>query len=204
MDDLIVKVCEDRRSWLFVIVGTLLLGLVFVMPAVDEYIALCSEKSEITDKLASAEESARLLPGYEKRYAEQASAAEEQRNKTLHEGNEADFRNTVVKLVRDSGCQLRRLNVSSPKVREWGQADNPLENTFNRKLKPTGFQLERRQVTLSLAGTAASVRRLVETFEKQDKQVHVQALDLRPSAGDGSRVELSLELWYFTLVRKTA
>ncbi|QDU57128.1 hypothetical protein [Aeoliella mucimassa] len=204
MDDQIVIFCQDRRSWLIVIAGTLLLGLVFVLPEVDDYIALCNEKSEIAEKLALAEESARMLPGFETRYSEQTAKAEEQRNKTLNENNEAEFRNAIVKMVRDSGCQLRRLNVGSPVSREWGHDDDPLEKNFNRKLTPTTFQLERRQVTLSLAGPSNSVRRLIESFEQNDKQVHVQTLDLKPSTGDGSRVELSLELWYFTLARKTA
>lgn len=204
MDDLIVKFCEDRRSWLVVIAGTLILLLVFLLPEVDEYAAVCNEQTEVAEKLASAEHSAAMLETFEKRHAEQAGVVAQQVARTLTGANEADYRNDIVKLVRETGCQLRRLNISAPSAREWGQQDNPLEKTYNKQLKPTGFQLERRQVSLTLAGPSPSVRRLVERFEQQDKQVYVQGIELKPDAGDGRRVELNLELWYFTLTRPAA
>lgn len=204
MDDLIVKFCEDRRSWLFVIAGTLGLCLVFALPCVDEYLAVCEDKTTVEEKLALAEESAQLLAGFEQRRSEQSTVIGEQRDKTLNEENEADYRNTVVKLVRDSGCQLRRLNIGTPNSREWLDGDDPLEKTPNKKLKPTGFQLERRQVSLSLVGTSASVRRLIDKFEQYDKQVHVEGIELKPLGTDGRSVELTMDLWYFTLARKSA
>lgn len=204
MDDAIVKFCEDRRSWLVVIAGTLAVVLVLVLPQVDEYVAVCREKTEIAKELTLAEEAARLLPGHEKRYAEQSEVLAEQLATTLTEENEADYRNGLVKLVRDSGCQLRRLNVGSATVRDWGQDDDPLEKSYNKKLKPTGYKLERRQVSLSLTGPTVSVRKLIERLEQQDKQVHLQTMDLKPDAGNGRRVELTMELWYFTLIRAAA
>lgn len=199
MDDLIVKFCEDRRSWLFVTAVTLGLCLVFVLPCVDEYVAVCSEKTEVADQLALAKESAELLPGLEKRRAEQIATVNMQLGKTLCEENEAEYRNSVVKMVRETGCQLRRLNIGSPTSRDWGLGDDPLEKITNKKLQPSGFQLERRQVSLSLVGPSAGVRRLIERLEEQDKQVYVQAIELKPGTGDGRRVELTMELWYFTL-----
>lgn len=204
MDDTIVKFCEDRRSWLVVIAGTLTLVLVFVLPQVDDYVAVCREKTEVARELTLAQEAARLLPGYEQRYTEQSELLAEQLAETLTEENEAEYRSSLVKLIRDSGCQLRRLNISPAVIRDWGRDDDPLEKTYNKKLKPTGYQLQRRQVSLTLSGPTASVRRLIERFEQHDKQVHLQTLDLKPSAGNGRRVELTMELWYFTLERTAA
>ncbi|CAK9037525.1 Secretin OutD (General secretion pathway protein D) (Pectic enzymes secretion protein OutD) (Type II secretion system protein D) (T2SS protein D) [Durusdinium trenchii] len=144
---------------------------------------------------AAHRNAALLLPGFEKRYTERSEALAEQLAKTLTEENEAEYRNGLVKLVRDSGCQLRRLNVSPAIVREWGQDDNPLEKAYDKKLKPTGYQLERRQVSLTLSGPTDSVRRLIERFEKHDKQVHLQTLNLKPDGGNGRRVELTMEMW---------
>jgi hypothetical protein len=204
MDDLIVKFCEDRRSWMFVIAGTLGMSLVFVMPCVDEYVAVCAEKTEIAEKLRLATEAAKLLAGFEQRRAEQLVVVQERLGKTLNDQNEAEYRNTIVKLVRDAGCQLRRLNIATPTSRVWGQADDPLEKSARKNLQPSGFQLERRQINLSLVGHSANVRQLLERLENEDKQVYVQAIDLKPGAGDGRRVELSMELWYFTLKRSAA
>lgn len=202
MDSLIVTFCEDRRSWLIVIAGTLGLCLVLVLPAVDEYLAVSVEKSDIADQLALAEESAQLLDGFEQRRAEQELVVADQLAKTLNEDNEAEYRDTIVKMVRETGCQLRRIQIAKPTFRDWGDGDTPLEGTLGKGIQPTGFKLERRQIMLSLAGPSASVRQLIESFEKQEMQVHVQAIDLRPQ-GDGRRVELSMELWYFTLKRPT-
>lgn len=204
MDDLIVTFCEDRRSWLVVIGGTLLLGLLLVLPGVDEYVAVCAEKEETADKLALAEQAAAQVDTYEARVAEKRQKLEQQLNKTLHDENQTEYRNGMVKLVRESGCQLRRLTIGEPVSRKWGKEDEPLQKTFNKKLKPTGYQLHRRNVTLALSGPATNIRRLLDRFEKHETQVHLQKVDLRPRAGDGARVELTMDLWYFTLKRGDA
>lgn len=204
MDDLIVKFCEDRRSWLFVTAGTLGVCLLFVLPCVDDYVAVCREESDIAAELSTASQSAELLPGFEQRRAKQMAVVAERLNGTLHEENEADYRNAIVKMVRDARCQLRRLNIGAPASRDWGNEDNPLQKAAPKNLQPSGFQLERRQVNLLLVGSPANVRLLIERMEKEDKLVHVHAMDLKPGAGDGRRVELSMELWYFTLTRPTA
>lgn len=204
MDDLIVKFCEDRRSWLFVVGGTLALALVLVLPQVDEYVAATGEKNALVEKLALAEESARLLPSYEQRADEQSQIVTERIDSTLNQQNEAEYRNSIVKLVRESGCQLRRLNVSVASSREWGQDDDPLEKIKNKKLPNTGFQLECRQVSLLLAGSSNSVRKLMQRFEEHNKVVHVESLHMKPASGNGRNVELSMELYYFTLNRPAA
>lgn len=204
MDDLIVKFCEDRRSWLVVIAGTLGLGLVLVLPQVDEYVAVCAEQSDVSEKLAAAQESAQQLPGFETRRAEQVEVIAERLGKTLTEQNEPDFRNNLVMTVREAGCQLRRLNVGAAVARPWGEGDHPLEKTYDKRRTATNFQLERRQVSLALVGPSSNVRRLIEQLERQDTQVHVQSLDLKPDRGDGRRAELTMELWYFTLARPSA
>ena len=203
MDDLIVKFCEDRRSWLVVIAGTLALGLVLVLPEVDDYGAVCAEQSDLAEKLTAAHESAQQLPGFETRRAEQMELISERLGKTLTADNEPEFRNNLVMMVREAGCQLRRLNVGNAVARPWGEGDDPLERTYDNKLRATSFQLERRQVSLALVGPTANVRRLIERMEEQDTQVHVQSLDLKPEGGDGRRAELTMELWYFTLARPT-
>lgn len=204
MDDLIVKFCENRRSWLFVVGGTLVLALVLVLPQVDEYLAVADEKSAVLKKLELAEESARLLPGYEQRVIEQSEIVTERLGNTLNQQNEADYRNAIVKLVRESGCQLRRLNVGVANLREWGQGDDPLEKTKNKSLAKTGFQLERRQVSLLLAGPSKNVQKLLERFEGYEKLVHVESLNIRPTSEAGRSVELSMELYYYTLSRPAA
>lgn len=204
MDDLIVKFCEDRRSWLVVIAGTLLLGLLLVLPGVDDYVAVCAEKDETANQLARSEDSAAQVDTYEARVEEKNQELKQQLDKTLHEENVTEYRNSMVKLVRDSGFQLRRLAVGGASSRAWGEQDQPLEKTYNKKLTPTGYQLEKRNVNLSLTGPASNLRRLLDRFEKHETQVHLQRVDLRPSGGDGSRVELSMELWYFTLRRGEA
>ncbi|MGI9456513.1 MAG: hypothetical protein ACR2NU_08120 [Aeoliella sp.] len=204
MDDLIVNFCEDRRSWLVVIAGTLGLALVLVLPGVDEYLAVCDENAELTDQLATAELAAGQVGGYEKRVAEKEAVVKQALAKTLHQENVVEYRNSIVKLVRETGCQLRRLNINPPQARDWGEQDNPLDRQSDKKLRPSGFQLEKRVAQLSLAGSSANVRRLLERFEKQREQVHIHGIELRPGRGDGRRVELSLELWYFTLARAAA
>jgi len=204
MDDLIVKFCEDYRSWLFVIAGTLGLALVFVLPAVDDYAAVCEEKTDLTGQLAKAEKAAGQVRRYERKMEEKNAVVELARSKTVHQENRTEFRNAIVKMVRENGCQLRGWDIGNPVVRVWGEKDDPLARQPNKKTKSSGYQLEKRIAKLSLVGPSANVDRLLERFEQREEKVHVHGIELRPGRGNDRRVELSLELWYFTLARADA
>lgn len=201
MHNVVVTFCQDRRSWLFVVAGTLLLILLLLMPAVDDYGALCAEKSELADQLALAEKTVAQAPLYETRLAEKANQLAAARAKTLDESQLSDFRNALVKMVRDSGCQLVRLSIGNAQSQNWVEGDTPLVRNQAKKSRETGFQLEKRVVSLALAGTTTNIRRLMENMEKSGKLMHIEGVDLRPTGPEATRAELSLDLWYFALVR---
>ena len=198
MNDLIATAYADRRVWLFVTGGTLLAGLVFVMPGVDTCNALRADCNDLIESKHIADRTAEQTQKYESQVIAQEQQLTELRNRTLREEDVADFRNELVKLVRDSGCQLRRLNISSPRAREWRAGDSPLA-AVDGQLPGTPFHLETRVVSLTLNGSLARIRLLMDRVQASDKYAYARTIDMRPASHNATNVDVNLELWFFAL-----
>ncbi len=203
MNELIVKVCADRRAWLFVAAGTLLAGLLFVMPSVDQYNALRGEDAELEQQLATSSHTAEVVKLYETQLAALSGQLNNLRDQTLREEVTADFRNNLVKLVRDSGCQLRRLNVSGAQARPWHVGDHPITPP-EKPGDPTPFMLETRVVSLSLNGSLARVEELLEKVQTTQQFVYAKTINVQPESRNPKQVDLNIELWFFALQRQDA
>ena len=68
--------------------------------------------------------------------------------------------------------------------------------------KTTGFVLEWRPVTLSLSGTSADLRALVERLVATGMFMHTKSLEMFPASPSRQSLTLDLELWYYTLARQ--
>lgn len=203
MNELIVTACADRRVWLFVAVGTLIAGLVFVMPGVDHYIALRADRSDLIERKLAADRTVQQVKVYEAQLTGQQSELSNLRGQTLAEADVADFRNILVKLVRDSGCQLRRLNISSPQSRDWRVGDSPFNPATNDS-QLTPFRLETRVVSLSLNGSLPRIRELLDKVQANDLYAFAKTIDIRPESQNPRQIDLNIELWFFALQRRDA
>jgi hypothetical protein len=203
MNELIVTACADRRTWLFVAAGTLIAGLMFVMPGVDHYIALRGDRSDLIERKLAADRTVQQVKVYEAQLSGQQVELDKLKGKTLAEADVADFRNILVKLVRDSGCQLRRLNISSPQARDWRMGDSPFDPAANDK-PLTPFRLETRVVSLSLNGSLPRVRELLDKVQANELFAYAKTIDMRPESQNPRQVDLNIELWFFALQRRDA
>jgi hypothetical protein len=203
-DSLIRKFCESRRRWLIVATASGLLGLVALLPMVDDYFDKRSSHSELSEKLAAARLTAETLPKLEKQATAVRVELDSLEVRTVDDANLARFRSELVDQVRDAGCQIRRLEVGSTTRRPWKENDDPLLEVSVPGGADTAFALERRSVVLSVDGNAAAIQDLLARLEQERKLSHPHRLQLQAASNGGDAVTVELELWLFTLARNAS
>lgn len=197
------KFCESRYHWPIVATATALLALATVVPLVDEYFDNRTSRSELSEELAAARQTADALPEFEKRTAivrEELAALE---RRTVDDETLAAFRSRLVDVVRESGCQIRQIEVGEPTRRRWNQGDDPLKETDQAPGKggATPFSLERRSVLLAVDGPMPAVHDLLSRLEDERTLSHPHRLQMQATSSGSENVMVEMELWLFALSR---
>lgn len=198
---LIDRFCESQRRWLIVTGVTFVVGLLTGLPQVDVLLTQRDEQKNLEEELVRASRSSSRLATFKERAATETAALEQLEQRTVDEQRLPEFRTALVDIVRESGCQMRRINVAAVRSRPWKQGDNPVTEVENRKAKSTPFTLETRSVSLSVSGSTQSVRSLLTRVQDEQKIFHAKTMDLRPLGRNRRGVQMDLELWYFALTR---
>jgi hypothetical protein len=202
-DSLVRKFCESRHRWLIVATSTGLVALAVFLPMVDDYFDKRTSRSELTDELAAARRTAETLPQLEQQAAAVRKELQALETRTIDEAALAHYRSRLVDLVRESGCQIRRIEVGVPNKRPWKENDRPLADVPPPAAE-TPFSLERRPVTLAVDGSMTAIQDLLSKLEKEQTLAHPRRMQLQSVSGTGETVTLELELWLFALSRTTA
>jgi len=202
-DSLIRTFCESRHRWLIVATATGLAALAVLLPMVDDFFDKRSSRSELSEELVRARQTAEQLPTFEKQAAAVRQELEALEVRTIDEAGVARFRSRLVDVVRESGCQIRRIEVGAPTRRPWIENDKPLNETTSPDAARTPFVLDRRSVILSVDGAMAAVQDLLARLEREQTLSHPHRVHLQAGSG-GETVTLELELWLFALSRTAA
>ena len=203
-DSLIRTFCESRHRWPIVATATVLVALATLVPSVDDYFDKQSSRSGLSDKLAAARKTAEGLPKFETRVAAVSEEMKALDGRAIDDANLASYRSRLVDMVRESGCQIRRIEVSAPTTRDWKDRDRPLDEQPNQEAAKTPFALERRSVALAVDGTMPAINALLDRLEQERTISHPHRVQLQAVSGDGETVTLELELWLFALSRTAA
>ena len=197
--------CESRYRLIIVIAGTLVIGLVTVLPLVDVYIAEREEKTAMSAELESAHVVVAMSEQIESRTAERTSQLATIEARTVGVETLPALRTRLVELARDTGCSLRRVNVGATSTRPWREGDDAIathtETNPQQPPVPTGFLLEWRPVTVSVSGSNASLLTLLERMEADGMLMHTKNFEIHPAGVNRKMLNLDLELWYFNLER---
>ncbi|HMP06466.1 MAG TPA: hypothetical protein PJ982_08970, partial [Lacipirellulaceae bacterium] len=193
------KFCESRYRWPIVATATGVFALATVCPAADEYFANRSSRRELSEELAHARQTAAALPKYEKRFAEVDRELTSLEQRTVDDATLSAFRSRLVDLVRESGCQIRQIDVGPPTRRPWKQGDDPLDEAASGSsgAAATGFSLERRSVLLAVDGAMAALHDLLARLEQERSLSHPHRVQMQAAAAGGETVMLEMELWLF-------
>jgi hypothetical protein len=204
-DSLVRKFCESRHRWLIVATATGLVALAALLPMVDDFFDKRTSRSDISEELAAAKLTAESLPAYEKQTEAVQKELQSLEVRTVDEEGVARFRSKLVDVVRESGCQIRRIEVGIPTRRPWKEKDEPLaELAVPTAGAPTPFVLERRSVTLAVDGNLAAIQDFLGRLEKEQTLSHPRRLHMQAVSAGGETVTLELELWLFALSRTAA
>jgi len=200
------RFCESTHRKLIVAIVSTLVGLVVLIPLVDDYFDKEESRRTLVDELDQARQTAKALPAYEERVAAIAQEVGEYEARSVSQKSISQYRSKLVDLIRGSDCKVRRLEVSAPTSRLWLENDNPLTNPVVKgsAVKKTPFTLVRRSVALTVDGTMDNVNSLLEKLHKEKTFAYPRRLDLRSVGHHDGAVAVELELWLFALERQGA
>jgi Tfp pilus assembly protein PilO len=193
---------HPHRRWI-VIIGTLLVGIVFILPAVDTYNAACQRFESLQEDLQRARDAAGQLETLQVEVEKWKQEALRRQRLAATEERVAQLRSDLVSLARKCGCQLRRIRVEEPKEREWVKGDDPLAvRPASEKAEKTPFVLRSRRLSVSVTGNLASIGQFLATVSAQELLVHTVSVTLQKSQEDAEQVMLELELVLLELAQR--
>lgn len=205
IENLAYKLCESRHRWLIVTAVTFVIALASILPQVDQLIAERSERAELKEQLAQAQRISASLPDYEVRVADTSGELAELRDREVDEERLTNLRSWLVNAARESGCQVRRIDISAADSRPWLEEDSPIEEPAkNGRKEKTPFDLQTRSVAFSVTGSNNDVLGLLRAIDADARLKHTQAMDLKPASRSARELQLDLTLKYFALVRPEA
>ncbi len=195
--------CEAKHRTLIVIAGTFVVGLVLILPLVD---VLCNghdEKEALTTELDSAKNVAAGLDGFEKRVEEKLAELGVFEARTVDGASMPVLRGKLVDLAKETGCSVRRITVGAAAARPWASGDNPVGPVEVKQDDANStFKLEWRPVSISLSGTSANLRSMLERINDSGMLMHARTFEMYPTSPNRQSLTLDLELWYYTLARR--
>ena len=196
--------CEAKHRTLIVIAGTFLVGLVLVLPLVDVIRAGHAEKEVLLTELDSAKIVAAKFESFETQVKEKLAQLEQQEARTVDDESMPAMREKLVDLAKETGCSVRRITVGGVGTRLWNPGENPTVPAQTKPIDPhSPFKLGWRPISISLTGTSGSLRSMLERVAASGMLVHAKSFEMYPSSPTRQTLTLDLELWYYTLARRS-
>jgi hypothetical protein len=209
VESMLRRMFEGRtRRWSIIIVNGVL-ALALGLPAVDEYFALRHRKSELATQLDQAREQVQRTEDLQQRATLVAQALSTVKSRAVSDENTQAYRQKVVQLIRESGCQLRKLSMENTAIRDWRQDDHPLVRPKSQrgggtKEESAKYRLRTQAVSLSISGTLSDVRKFIKSLHAEGKLMHTTQLAIRPGGRDRDNVVMELQFMLFGLERNGA
>jgi len=203
-DSLLRRFCESPHRKLIVVIATTVLGVVVLIPLADEYFDKKESYASSAVELDRAFQTAETLPMFEQRVADLESQLHLLEERSVSEASISRYRSRLVDLVRKTGCQMRRLDVSTPTTRAWYREDDPLRPRVPTETKETTpFLLERRSVHLAVDGPIVSLYEFLDELLTDKTFAYPNRIQMHNGGRAGDQVSLELELWVFALREKS-
>jgi hypothetical protein len=188
--DAVLQLCErflehPKRRFIVIFV-TCVLSLLVVWPSADTYFRITGRMTELRNVLAEAEAADQVaierasFAGAVKSRLDKLEAA------TYTEDQVHMLRGQLTDLVRQTGCQLRRIEVAPAARRKWLSKDDALDQKLAPKdAEQTPFKLRSQVVSLSVTGSMSNLKELLGQINGLDKLMHTQRLQLRSATTPG-------------------
>ncbi len=192
-----------------VIIGTILAGLVVAWPAADQYIAARQRTHDARSKLDEAGIAIAKLPQFTRLHQLKTKELDVLSQRLVGDQAARKLQSDLTELGRKTGCTVLRVQLGEPGTRVWNENDHPVSGT---KLKNTGgetpFQLETRQITLSVTGPMDGLHAFLEGLNRIDKVIYPRSMSMKAgnsmTGTEGQIGLLDLTLSLFDLTKKEA
>ena len=196
-------ITHPRRQGI-VMIGTLLSGLLFLLPAVDSYQAAGTRLAENSLELENSQEEVSRLDEWKKRGQQQTEALRLLETRVWSEADLDELRSELVEIVHDSQCTMRRVSIGEPRRREWmNENDHPLEDRPPEGASgETPFLLETRPLVLVAEGSLGHVKELLGKLEQTQGLLHPANMTVRNVESGDSGLALELSLVLMNLIEK--
>ena len=184
------------------IIVTFVVALVTLIPAADEYSVLQERSGEVVRKLESGTSDRDGLTLVRAKHAEIQEALKTHQERTIDEDTSHVIRSSLVQFARGSNCHLRRVDLGPARIRQWHEKDHPVQTVATTKRgKKTDFQLEVRELRLTLTGEIDEIESFLEKFESLEAHLNIQDMKLRSLDAGGEQIQLELALQLFGIRR---
>jgi len=200
---------HERRN-AAVIIGTILTGLVVVWPATDEYIAARQRTHDVRLKREEAESAIAKLPQFTRLHQLKANEVELLVGQLVGGDAARKLQSNLMELGRQTGCTVLRAQLTDPSSRVWNENDHPVSGTrlSNAPAVATPFQLDTRQLSLSIAGPMNGLYAFLEGLHGVDKVIHAGAMAIKGGNSKGGEDKdsgtLEMNLLLFDLTKREA
>ena len=208
LESILRRLFEGRaRRWSIITVNAVL-ALALGLPAADEYFAQRQREVDLSAELEQAEEQLQRAAELSNRVSVVAQDLKEMEQRALFDVGEQQYRQSLVQLIRQSGCQLRKLTLEKPITRGWNPQDGLLSTRTQKpkgsKEDPAAYRLRTQKVSLSISGALTDVRAFFSELHREDNLMHVNGLSIRPNGRNRTNVVVELQYQLYGLERGAA
>lgn len=198
VNELAQKFLEHPRRVTIVWATAGAFALMFVVPAWDRLSVAHEQVTECETEYREISYSIANLDLMRSKVAEASSGAGFG-DATIDFESAENVREKVTQLTHEMGCRVRRLTMSDPYVRPWGENDDPFEMDSAGDAEETNFMLETRTLTLSVDGTLTQLTKLTIALTQLDPFAVPSNMNLEREGIDG-HLTLEVEISLFNLV----
>ena len=194
---------EKRKE--AVIIGTILAGLVVVWPATDEYIAARQRTHDVEVQRQEAEVEIAKLPQFMRMHERKTKELEVLTSQMVGGDAAQELQSDIMELGRQTKCTVLRAQPSEPASRVWNENDHPISgNRLRNTGGETPFQLETRQLSLSITGPMTGLYEFLEGLHEVDKVIYARAMGIKGAGGEKGYETgtLDLNLLLFDLTKR--
>lgn len=206
VDQLVRTIVEHPKRKLLVIILTFVMGVVFVLPAVEEYSAAQNRTVSAREKLTEAEGAAANVPQMQAALAKRRTEVEALESKAITERDVESLRTDLQRLIRDVGCEMREVYIEEiPTRRAWMSNDSPLTGApVGNPGQETPFVLVQWESKIRLEGEMGSIYKFLAQLNQMDRLIHTKVVELKRSDINENQTQLRVEMTLFGLERKQA
>lgn len=182
-----------------VIILSCVVAVLTVWPAVDKYSASSQHVDEARKSLEQARQTIEQAATQRAEFAEQLAQLQQLETQAFGEADVQKLRTWLVETARETGCQIRRIDLGQSLQRKWYGADDPFETKKPEKAEETPFQLRSQNLSVTVIGDVSQIRQLLGKLGEAERLAHTSRLQMRldrtgPNEALDRRKDVALDL----------